>query len=307
MSESKVAYVFPGQGSQAVGMGYDLYKSSSAAREVFEEADDVLGFSMSRLCFEGPDAELAQTVNAQPAIVTVSLACLRASQEGDIPLQSSEPAYVAGHSLGEYTALVASNVLNFADTVRLVRERGRLMQEAGMRIPGGMAALTDLDVASIEEICQLAGAQIASINCSGQVVISGSKLALVWAIDMARRQGARRAIQLDVSGAFHSHLMQPAMKGMAQAISTFSLRDPAIPIVANTTARPVTTSEQVKHELVTQLCNCVLWQRSVEYMIQDGVSTFVELGPGQVLSGLIKRINQNVSTTNVNDCCTPRA
>lgn len=306
MNRTKVAYVFPGQGSQSVGMGYELYKSSAAAREVFEQADEVLGFPLSRLCFEGPETELTQTINAQPAIVTVSLACLRASQEGDIPVEAGQPVFVAGHSLGEYTALVAANVIGLPDAVRLVRERGRLMQEAGIRTPGGMAALMDLDVASIEEICQLAGAQIASINCTGQVTISGSRLALAWAIDMARRQGARRVVPLDVSGAFHSHLMQPAMKGMAQAIPSFVFRDPMIPIIANTTARPVTTADQVKRELVMQLCNCVLWQRSVEYMIEAGVSTFVELGPGQVLSGLIRRINHKVNTTNINHSRVPR-
>jgi [acyl-carrier-protein] S-malonyltransferase len=297
-SKSKVAHVFPGQGSQTVGMGYKLYKSSPRAREVFEEADEALKFPISKLCFEGPEEELRQTINAQPAIMTVSVACLKAASELNHQLK---PAFMAGHSLGEYTALVAANVLGFADAIRLVRERGRLMQEAGEIRPGGMVAVIGLDELILREVCRESGAEIANYNCSGQVVLSGSKDALSRASEMAKAKGARRVIPLQVSGAFHSTLMQPTVEGMAQAISEIKFNDPQIPIVVNSTAQPVTTASEVKEELLRQLCNCVQWQPSVEYMVNEGVSTFIEIGPGQVLSGLIKRISDKVKVINMSD------
>lgn len=297
-SKSKTAHVFPGQGSQSVGMGHKLYQNSLKAKEVFEEADEALQFSISRLCFEGPEEELRQTINAQPAIMTVSIACLRAASQVN---HSVSPAFVAGHSLGEYTALVAANVLSFTDAIRLVRERGRLMQKAGEIKPGGMAAVIGLDKAVLREICRESGAEIANFNCSVQIVISGSKEALARAMELAEARGARRVIPLQVSGAFHSTLMQPTIEGMSEAISQIDFRTPKIPIVVNSTAQPVTTAEGVKEELLRQLCNCVQWQPSVEYMVEEGVSTFIEIGPGQVLSGLIKRISNKVQVLNVSD------
>lgn len=297
--EGSLAYVFPGQGSQRVGMGLDLYHGFSSAREVFEEADDALGFPLSHLCFEGPEEELSQTVNAQPAILTVSLACLRAASQAAGQLIG--PAFMAGHSLGEYTALVAAGVLDFVDAVRLTRQRGRLMQEAGERVPGGMVAIIGLDELSVEQVCQEAGAQIANLNSPGQIVISGAKETLVRAADLARAMGARHIMPLKVSGAFHSPLMQPATDGMARAISELSFRHPTVPIVVNSTAEPVTSADAVKEELLRQLCYCVQWQRSVEYMVGAGVSTFIEIGPGQVLSGLIKRISNEAQILNVGD------
>jgi len=291
----KVAYVFPGQGSQWVGMGRDLYSSSPQAREVFEEADSTLGFLLSRLCFEGPEETLRQTINAQPAMLAVSIAYLRASPE----LQDRTPTFVAGHSLGEYTALVAAQVLDFADALYLARERGRLMQEAGEKAVGGMVAIIGLDEALVSDVCQPTGTQIANVNCPGQIVVSGSTQALDQAVELAKAKGAQRTIPLQVSGAFHSPLMQPAAEGMSQAVSRATFHDPIVPIIANTTAQPITSAEAVKVELLNQLCHCVRWQRSIEYMIEEGVSTFVEIGPGQVLTGLIKRIDKEVQVLNI--------
>ncbi|UCC59383.1 MAG: ACP S-malonyltransferase [Dehalococcoidia bacterium] len=297
-SVTKVAYVFPGQGSQAVGMGYDLFQNSREAKEVFEEADEALGIPISRLCFEGPEDELRKTINSQPAILIASIACLRAATGINGTLR---PAFVAGHSLGEYTALVVANVLDFTDAVRLVRERGRLMYEAGIARPGSMAAIIGLDDETVDEVCRETGAQIANFNCSGQVVVSGTKEALALTMDLAQSRGAVGVVPLEVSGAFHSELMQPAVEGMNQAISQLDFRSPQIPIVANCTARPITTSDEVKEELVRQLCNCVQWQPSVEYMIEAGVSTFIEIGPGIVLSKLIKRISRGAKILNMGD------
>jgi len=294
----KMACIFPGQGSQAVGMGYSLYQASRQAREAFEEADSALQIRLSQLCFEGPEEKLRDTINAQPAILTTSIACLRAASEFGTSLK---PAIVAGHSLGEYTALVAANVISFADAVWLVRERGRLMQEAGKVRPGGMAAIIGLDEESLEEVCRETGSQIANFNCSGQIVISGTRESLARSMDLAKARGARRAIPLQVSGAFHSVLMQPTVEGMAEAISRVDFSDPLMPVVANSTAQPLTTADEVKEELLQQLCNCVQWQPSVEYMVDSGVSTFVEIGPGQVLTGLIKRIRNEVEVFNMSD------
>ena len=294
----KVAFVFPGQGSQAVGMGLDLFEKSPLARQVFEEADQTLEFSLSSLCFNGPEDKLRQTVNTQPAVMTASLACLRAAFGNGDDIQ---PAFVAGHSLGEYTALVAAGVLSFSDGIRLVQERARLMQEAGEKRPGGMAAIIGLDPISLEEVCQETGTQIANINSPDQIVISGTNNGLAWAMDLAKARGAKRVVRLGVSGAFHSYLMEPAAVGLAEAASRFDFCPPAIPIVANTTAQPESTAEEVRDGILRQVCGCVQWQSSVEYMIDAGVDTFVEIGPGRVLTGLIKRINDNVNAINIKD------
>ena len=293
----KSAYVFPGQGSQSVGMGLDLYQSYDAARAVFEQADKALGFPISRLCFEGPEEELVKTVNAQPAIVTVSFACLEAARSLNDGLPPA--SFVAGHSLGEYTALAAAGVLGFADTVYLARERGRLMHEAGQITPGGMAAIIGLDQAPLAQVCKESGTGIANINCPGQIVISGAKDKLEKAMALAKEKGASRVIPLQVSGAFHTPLMQLAVDGLVQIIDKLSFSNPAVPVIGNTTAQPMTTAAAVKVELLTQLCNCVQWQRSVEYMIKDGVDNFIEIGPGRVLAGLIKRIDRNVNILNI--------
>ena len=293
----KVAFVFPGQGSQAVGMGLDLYQELPLAKQVFEEADEALGFSLSSVCFGGPEDRLCQTVNTQPAIMATSLACFTAAFGNGRGIQ---PVFVAGHSLGEYTALVVAGALSSSDGLRLVRERACLMQKAGESPPGGMAAIIGLDLVSLEEICQETGTQMANINSPEQIVISGANHGLAWAMDLAKARGAKRVIRLSVSGAFHSFLMGPAAEGLAAAVAQFEFCHPAIPIVANITARPELTAEEVREGILEQVCGCVRWQSSIEYMIDAGVSTFIEIGPGQVLTGLIKRINEDVELINVN-------
>jgi [acyl-carrier-protein] S-malonyltransferase len=285
---STVAWIFPGQGSQKVGSGRDLYEASPAARRAFQRADGALGFSLSELCFHGPENILRQTINAQPAIMAVSLACLEAAREAG--LLTEGPAFAAGHSLGEYTALVAVGALDLEDGLRLVRERGRLMQMAGEERPGTMAAILGLDEETAAALCRETGAQVCNLNAPGQVVIGGTLAAVEAALNLARQRGARRAISLNVSGAFHTDLMTRAVKGMARALEGVALRDPRIPVLANGSARPLMSAGQVHDELLFQLDHPVQWQRSVEYMANAGVDTFIELGPGQVLSGLVSRI-----------------
>lgn len=297
----KFAFVFPGQGSQEASEKWRvLYNNSAAARDIFNEADEALGFRLSTLCFEGPKEELRQTVNAQPAILTMSVACLREAQISLPLLASTQPAFVAGHSLGEYTAMVAANVMSFSDAIRLVRERGRLMQEAGQMRPGGMAAIIGLDETSVERICWETGAQIANLNSADQIVLSGDKESLIRAMDLGRSMGAKRIIPLDVSGAFHSTLMEPAAKGMAMKISQTNFDDPSVPIVANSTASPIKTAAEAKHELNTQLLTTVRWRHSVEFMAKSGVDGFIEIGPGNVLSGLIRHIDKDQQVANIN-------
>jgi len=296
----KVAYVFPGQGSQKVGMGHDLYHNFPAAKAAFEQADEALGFPLSRLCFEGPEDELRRTINAQPALVMVSQACLQAVQ--DVSSNGLPPAaFVTGHSLGEYTALVVAGVLDFTTVVYLARERGRLMYEAGLAEPGGMVAVIGLDEASLAQVCEETNTWLANVNCPSQLVISGAQENLTKAAELAKARGAKRTIPLAVSGAFHTPLMQSAARGMSEVLDTISFNDPVIPIVANTTAEPMTNAHEIKAELLRQLCQGVQWQRSIEYMVSDGVNTFMEIGPGEVLSGLIKRINTDVETISIGD------
>ena len=299
--ESKeFSYVFPGQGSQSVGMGLELYESSPAAREVFEEADDSLGFSLSRLIFEGPTRDLQDTVNSQPAIMVVSIACWKAWEEY-LGAQSPKPISVAGHSLGEYTSLVVAGVLRFTDGIQLVRERGRLMHEASELRPGGMAAIIGLGELAFEHICAETGVELANVNSDDQVVISGDKIAVARAMDLAMARGAKKAVPLKVSGAFHSSLMGHAQQGLMEAIAGLEMADPVFPIVANSMAAPVTTAEEVRGELIEGLCHCVRWKQSVRYMVDSGASHFVEFGPSRVLSSLIKRIDGDVEAYTLSD------
>jgi [acyl-carrier-protein] S-malonyltransferase len=298
VEEIKVAYVFPGQGSQSIGMGLDLYVHYNSAREVYDEVDETLGFSLSRLCFEGPEEDLLQTINVQAALLTTSIACLKAAQEvteNSLP----SPTFVAGHSLGEYTALVVSGVLSLADAIRLVRERGRLMHEAGQRKPGGMMAIIGLDQDTLADVCLSVGAVISNINSPGQIVISGARENLEKARRLAQLKGARRIIPLKVSGAFHSTLMEPAIEGLKNAVASFKYKEPTVPIISNVTAQPLSTIDAIKEELVSQIVHCVKWQQSVESMIARGVTTFFEIGPGDVLTGLIKRISPGARTVNL--------
>jgi [acyl-carrier-protein] S-malonyltransferase len=294
---STVAWVFPGQGSQKVGSGRDLYEASPAARRVFQRADAALGFLLSELCFHGPENILRQTINAQPAIVAVSLACLEAAREAGLLARSA--AFVAGHSLGEYSALVAAGALDIEDGLRLVRERGRLMQMASEERPGTMAAILGLDEETAVALCRETGAQVCNLNAPGQIVIGGTLAAVEASLDLARQRGARRAIPLNVSGAFHTNLMTPAVKGMARALERVALREPRVPVLANGSARPLTSARQVRDELLYQLDHPVQWQRSVEYMASAGVDTFIELGPGQVLTGLVSRIVPGARLINI--------
>ena len=299
------AYVFPGQGSQSVGMGADLFESARAARETFEEADDSLGFPLSRLIFEGPAAELQNTANSQPAIMTVSVAAWRTWQEMRSP-QATIAKAVAGHSLGEYTSLVAADVIEFSDAVRLVRKRGELMNQAAVNRPGAMAAILGLNELAFAQICDETGVELANINTDDQIVISGDKIAVARAMDLASARGARKTIPLPVSGAFHSSLMSEAESGLADAINALKFNEPKMPVVGNCDSKPLTTSSEIRCELVNGLCQCVQWKDSVRQIVDSGVTQFIEFGFGGVLAGLIKRIDRGVKVTTVSDIVSMR-
>jgi|SRR5579859_1462198 len=290
------AFVFPGQGSQFVGMGRELAQASTAARETFAEADEFLEFKLSQLCWEGPEPELTDTINAQPALLTCSVAALRALHER---LGEHPPALMAGHSLGEISALVAAGSLEFEDGIHLVRRRGEVMKAAGQRAPGGMAAILNLDAAVLAEVCAEAAAQTAGVvqvandNCPGQVVISGDLAALEKAIELAKARGARRALKLPVSIAAHSPLMLSAVEEFRRTVDGMPFIAPIPPVVGNVQAGPLTDPNDIRIELPAQLTSPVRWTESVRYMLAHGITTFVELGSKDVLTGLLKRIEAN--------------
>ncbi len=288
---AQTAFVFPGQGSQTVGMGKALAEAFPVAAETFAEADEILGFPLSRVAWEGPAERLNDTRYTQPALVVHSIAALRVLQQH---LPGFRPAFMAGHSLGELSALIAAGSMTFADGLRLTRARGEAMHAAGGG-QGGMAAVLGLDIPLLETICREASTaearvEIANDNCPGQVVLSGHREALTRAMQMAREAGARRVVPLTVSVAAHSYLMAPAQEAFNRALEATPIQAPAVPVVGNIHARPLATADAVRADLQAQLTHRVRWTESVRFMLAGGITTFVEIGTGNVLSGLIKRI-----------------
>lgn len=301
---TQTAMLFPGQGSQEVGMGADLAAHYPAARAVFEEADALLSFALSRLCWEGPEPELNDTYNTQPALFVTSIAALRALEAEVGPVR---PAFMAGHSLGELTALTAAGALSFADGLRLVRERGRLMQAAGEQNPGAMAAILGLEAPALEAICAQAAAEtgqplvLANDNCPGQIVISGDVAAIDRGITLATEAGAKRAVRLAVSIASHSPLMSPAQAAFTTALAAVDWHPAEVTVVGNVSAAPLPDQAAIRAELGAQLTSPVRWTESMQYLLQAGVTRFVEVGSGSVLSGLVRRIDRNAERASLSD------
>lgn len=298
---TKIAFLFPGQGSQKIGMGKDLFDQEAVSKAVFEEADNTLGFDLSSMIFEGDTEELTLTFNAQPALLTTSIAILKKFEESGIKAD-----YAAGHSLGEYTALVAAGALSFKDAVYAVRKRGELMNEAVPAGEGAMAAILGLDKAALEEVTKEVTesghlVELANLNCPGQIVISGTAKGVELASEKAKEKGAKRAIALEVSGPFHSALMKPAAEKFTDVLSKLDIADAKTPVISNVTADIVTFRDEIETKLIEQLYSPVRFEESVERLIDLGVTTFIEIGPGKVLSGLVKKVNRRLTTISVSD------
>jgi [acyl-carrier-protein] S-malonyltransferase len=296
----KTAFVFPGQGAQYAGMGRDVADKFPIARTAFNEADSALGFSISKLCFEGPDEDLKLTENTQPAILTTSTALFRILEEKGI-----RPDFVAGHSLGEYSALVAAGALKLADAAPLVRRRGRYMQEAVPVGEGAMAALLGLDLAAVQSVCERAAeGQVvapANLNSPGQIVIAGNREAVERGVTIAKESGAKRAILLQVSAPFHCALLMPAEDRLSVDLDSYSFSDLRCPLVTNVDARPIYKGEDARDALKRQVSRPVRWQETVQFLLDQGVRTFVEVGPGKVLLGLVRSIDKSVTMLNAED------
>jgi len=301
MNNESIAYLFPGQGSQAVGMGLELSQTYPVANQVFNEADDLLGFPLSKLAWEGPDALLNDTVNTQPAILVDSIAILRVLEE---QYPHVMPSYIAGHSMGELSTLVASSASPFSDALYLARRRGELMKLAGEQSPGKMAAILGLEIPTVETICEEASSdeeivQVANDNCPGQVVISGKSSAIERASELAKSAGARRVRQLMVSIAAHSPLMASAQKDFNKEVNASPIQRPRTPIIGNVSATPLTVADHIRIDLQAQLTSRVRWTESIQYMINQGITTFIEIGSKSVLIGLLKRIDNTVKGVSI--------
>ncbi len=295
----KIAFVFPGQGSQYAGMGKEIYENFNIAQEVFNEASTVLGYDISELCFRGSAEELNKTYRTQPCILTVSIAILKVVQEKGI-----SPSVVAGHSLGEYSALVAADVLSFGDAVKLTEKRGYLMQEAVPEGKGLMAAILGLEREKVDEICKSLKsgyAASANYNCPGQIVIAGEKPAVEEAVELCKLAGAKRAVSLSVSVPSHCKLMEEASKKLGELLDEIQFRNPVIPVVNNADARFLYKADEIKSSLIRQLGSPLLWEDSIRAIEASGINIFIEIGPGKVLSGLIKRISPEVKMLNIED------
>jgi [acyl-carrier-protein] S-malonyltransferase len=291
------AYLFAGQGSQYVGMGKDLYEAFPQSKAIFDKADEVLGFSLSRLCFEGPKEELTRTINAQPAILTATIAAFEAFQSSIHPAPAAR--YTAGLSLGEYSALVAAGAIKFTDAVYLVRRRGEFMEEEALKKPGKMLSVIGLDLVKVKELCLKAGCEVANINCPGQTVISGGPAEIEQAQKAAKEMGAKLAVILEVSGAFHSSFMKGASLRLAAELAKIKITAPKCSVVSNVKAAFESSAQEIKDNLVSQVSGSVLWEDSMKLIISQGVKNFIEFGPGKVLKGLMRRIDPGVNVRNI--------
>jgi [acyl-carrier-protein] S-malonyltransferase len=301
---SKTALLFAGQGAQAVGMGKSLAEVSPAAQAWFHRANSALGYDLASICFNGPDAELTKTEHAQPGIFLVSWV---AFDQLKTRLPDLKFEATAGLSLGEFTALTAAGVMSFEDSLRVVRQRGRFMQEACDATEGGMAAVIGLDEGPTREVCAEAGVALANLNCPGQIVISGESERILKAVDLARAKGARKAVPLPVAGAYHSPLMASAQPRLQAELATVTFAPPVAPVISNVTAQPHSNADEIRARLVEQVTSSVRWEESMRYLLAQGFTRFIELGPGSALSGFMKRINKDVQMLNVADAASLEA